>query len=129
MVKEVKLARKIKRFLKRLGCPRWLHHYGPKTYEFLEHLVALLIRSFCRLSYRRVKQLLDLLGIRCPSKSALQYTANKLSASFWQRVLKVTSGTPYLVALDSTGFSRTNPSYYFLNRIQGKNPKISVIWD
>lgn len=126
MNKEQRLLHKLKRLLRRLGCPRWLHHYGPKTYEFLEHLSALLIRSFCRLSFRRVKQLLDLLGIRCPSKSALQYTANKLSASFWQRVLSATSGSSYLVALDSTGFSRTNPSYYYLNRIKGGTPKISV---
>lgn len=126
MKKETKLINKVKRLLKRLGCPRWLHHYGPKTYEFLEHLQALLIRIFCKLSYRRVKQLFDLLGIRCPSKSALQYTAKKLSSMFWQRVLTITSGIPYLIAIDSTGLSRTNPSYYYLKRIDGKMPKIPV---
>lgn len=106
--------------------PRWLHRFGPKTYELYEHLCALLIRSYCRLSYRLVKKFCDLLGLRCPSKSALQYTTKKLSASFWQKVLQVTSGTPYIVAVDSTGLSRTNPSYHYLKRIDGKMPKIPV---
>ena len=126
MKKETRLINKTKRLLKRLGHPRWLHHFGPKTYEFAEHLSALLIRFFCRLSYRRTKQLLNLLGIKCPSKSSLQRTAKKLNAGFWQRVLKATSGCAYLVAIDATGFSRENPSYYYLKRIDGKMPKIGV---
>ena len=114
MEKEKRLENKVKRLLRRLGCPRWLHHFGPKIYEFYEHLSALLIRFFCRLSYRRIKQLLDLLGIRCPSKSSLQRTAKKLNANFWQKILQATSGCAYLVAIDATGFSRENPSYYYL---------------
>lgn len=126
MKKETKLIKKVKRLLKRLGQPRWLNHYGPKTYEFYEHLSALLIRFFCKLSYRRTKQLLDLLGIRCPSKSSLHRTAKKLDGRFWQRAIKATSGCPYLVAIDSTGFSRLNPSYHYLKRIDGKIPKVPV---
>lgn len=126
MKKETRLVNKVKCLLRRLGHPRWLHHYGPKTYEFYEHLSALLIRFFCRLSYRRTKQLLDLLGVRCPSKSSLQRTAKKLNQEFWQGVLRATSGCAYLVAIDGTGFSRINPCYYYLKRIDGKMPKIPV---
>jgi hypothetical protein len=126
MNKENKLVKKVKCLLRRLGCPRWLHRYGPKTYEFLDHFVALLVRFFCRLAYRRVKQLLDLLGIVCPTKSSLQRTAKKLNSNFWQRVLKATSGNAYLVAIDSTGLARTNPSYHYLKRIDGKMPKVPV---
>jgi len=118
--------KRFKRLLRRLGCPRWLHRYGPKTYEFLDHFVALLVRFFCRLAYRRVKRILDLLDIKCPTKSSLQRTSKKLDATFWQKVLKATSGNPYLVAIDSTGLSRTNPSYHYLRRIDGKMPKIPV---
>jgi len=64
--------------------------------------------------------------MKCPSKSALHYTAKKLSAGFWQKLLKATSGITYLAAIDSTGFSRTNPSYHYLRRIDGRNPKIPV---
>jgi transposase len=126
MIKEVKLVNKVKRLLRRIGCPRWIHHFGPKKYEFWQHLFALLVKAFCRLSYRRIKQILDLLGIICPSKSALQYTANKLNSNFWNRILKITCGNSYLIAIDSTGFSRTNPSYHYLKRIDGKMPKVPV---
>ena len=126
MAKENKLVKKVKRLLKRLGHPRWLHHFGPKTYEFFEHVLALLIKGNCRLSYRRTKQLLDWLGITCPSKSALQYTAKKLNSNFWDKVMHITSGKHYLIAIDSTGFARANPSYHYLKRIDGKIPKIPV---
>ena len=124
---ETKLVKKVKRLLKRLGCPRWLHHFGPKIYEFYEHLVALIVREYCRLSYRRVNYLLDLIGMHCPSKSALQYTAKKIPKWMWDAALLATSGVGhYLVALDSTGFARTNPSYHYLRRIDGKMPKVPV---
>lgn len=126
MEKKNKLINKVKRLLRRLGCPRWLHHFGPKKYELLDHLAALLIRALCKLSYRRVKQLLDMLDIKCPSKSALQYTSSKLDSRFWQRLLELTSGCNYLIAIDSTCFARTNPSYYYLKRIDGKMPKMPV---
>ena len=127
MKKETRLLNKLKRLLRRLNIRRWLHHFGPKTYEFVEHLSALLMRFFCRLSYRRIKQLLDLLGIKCPSKSSLQRTAKKLNANFWHKILKATCGFSYLVAIDATGFARTNPSYYYLRRIDGKMPKVPVM--
>ena len=123
MTKHAKLVYKVKRLLKRLGCPRWLHHFGPKKYEFWQHIMALLTKAYCRLSYRRVGQLFDLLGIVCPRKSALQATAAKLDSKFWQQVLKATSFQPYIVALDATGLSRTNPSYHYLKRIDGKKPQ------
>ena len=126
MNKENKLINKVKRLLKRLGMPRWLHHFGPKKYQFYHHFAALLIRFFCQLSYRRVKQLLDLIGMVCPTKSALQYTANKLDSCFWNKVLKITCGKSYLIAIDSTGFSRSNPSYHYLKRIDRKIPKVPI---
>jgi len=126
MKKEIKLIKKVKHLIKQLGCPRWLHHFGPKIYELHEHLMALLIRHFCKgMSYRRVVYLFDLFDIHCPSKSALQYTANKIKTSLWNRILKITSGTNhYTIALDGTGFSRLNPSYYYLKRIDGKIPRM-----
>ena len=126
MKKEDKLVKKVKRLLKRLGMPRWLHHFWPKTYEFYEHIVALIVKAFCKLSYRRTKQFLELLGKTCPSKSALQYTAAKLTKRFWERILRTTSSDPYLVALDSTGLSRTHPSYHYLKRINGKPPNMWI---
>jgi len=126
--REEKIVNKIKRFLRKLNAPRWLHHFGPKTYQFYEHLLALLIRFYCKeMSYRRVVRLLDLLGVNCPSKSSLQRTMNKIPKSFWDRALQITSGIKHhIIALDGTGFSRTNPSYHYLRRIDGKMPQIHV---
>ena len=125
--REIKLVNKVKRLLKRLGCPRWLHRFGPKTYELYHHLCALLVRYYCRLSYRRTVKLLDLLGIICASKSALQYTAKHMPKWIWDYALQATAGiNHHIVALDSTGFSRTHPSYHYLRRIDGKIPKVPV---
>ena len=125
--KEERLVNKIKRLLRKLRVPRYLHRFGPKTYEFYEHLQALVVKAYCKLSYRRIKYLLDSLSIRCPSKSALHYTMQRISSAFWQKMLELTSqGMHYLVALDSTGFSRVNPSYHYLKRINGCIPKIPV---
>jgi len=124
MKKEAKLINKVKRLIRRLNVPRYLHYYGPKIYEFYEHLVALIIMAFCRLSYRRTKKLLDLLGIRCPSKSALQYTMKRMPFWLWNKALELTSGINHnIIALDGTGFSVINPSYHYLRRIDGKLPK------
>ena len=126
MKKEIKLVNKVKRLLRQLKVPKRLHRFGPKTYEFADHFTALLIKFFCRLSYRRTKQFLSTLGIKCPSKSSLQRTARKLNSDFWQKALKVTSGASYLVAIDGTGLARTNPSYHYLKRIDGSMPKVPV---
>ena len=125
MKKEERIENKVKHLLKMLDAPRWLHHFGPKKYEFYEHLVALLIRHFCRLSYRRVgKFMRNLLGLICPSKSALQATAKKIPKWIWDKSLKLTSGVKHkIIAIDGTGFSRTNPSYHYLKRIDGKLPR------
>lgn len=127
MEKEVKLVKIIKRLLRRLGCPRFLHRFGPKKYELYVYLACLLTRHYCRLSYRRLKKILGLLGLTCPSKSALQYNAARFPSWLWNKALEITSGSNhYLVALDGTGFARTNPSYYYLRRIDGKMPGIGI---
>lgn len=127
MGNENKLVNKVKRLLRRLRCPRWLHHFGPKKFEFYEHMVALLVRHYCRLSYRRTVKLLDLLGFICPSKSALQFTADKIKSYLWNKMLELTSGFKHhIIAIDSTGLSRTNPSYHYLRRINSKPPKKHV---
>ena len=125
MKKEELIQNKVKHLIKRLGLPRWLHHFGPKTYELYEHLVALLTRHYCKgLSYRKIVNLLRMFGIRCPSKSSLQRTMYKLPKWMWDKALAITSGIKHhIVAIDGTGFSRTNPSYHYLRRIDGKMPK------
>jgi hypothetical protein len=134
MRKENKLINKVKRLLKRLGFPKFLHKFGPKKYALYIHLSTLLIRHFCKLSYRGVVKILGLLGIDRPSKSALQYNAERIPTELWSKALKLTYGVIHnIIAIDSTGISRTNPSYHYLQRIDGKIPKcyakLSIAFD
>ena len=120
------LVYKVKRLLRKAGLPRWLHRFGPKRYEFWHHALALLVKSICRLSFRRVVKLLRQLGFKCPAKSTLHDTTKKVPVSLWRHLLKITSGITDIAALDATGFSRRNPSYHYLKRIDGKKPKVPV---
>jgi len=128
MKREVKLARKIKRFLKRLGYPRWLHRFGPKTYELWHHIFAHLAGAVFRLSLRRIEKLLDMLGFKVPTYSALCKSRKRIPISLWQRLMNLTAGNNHsCVAIDSTGISRANPSYHFIKRINRKKPVKSYV--
>ncbi len=54
------ILRKIKRLLVRNRVPRFLHAMGPKTYEFADHALALLLRvvrgSRFKLSFKSPKR-------------------------------------------------------------------------
>lgn len=129
MTKEGKLARKIKRFLKRLGYPRWLHQFGPKTYQLFDHVFALVAVAIFRLSLRRVEKLMkELFGIKTPSYSALCKSRKRIPSLLWQRIMELTAGATHIcVAIDSTGISRANPSHHFVKRIDREKPVKSYI--
>jgi hypothetical protein len=122
MKREVKLARKIKRFLKRLGYPRLLHHFGPKTYQLWQHVFALVAIAIFRLSLRRAELLLGMLGVQIPTYSALCKSRKRIPSLLWQRIMALTAGATHAcIAIDSTGFSRTNPSLHYIKRIDRSN--------
>jgi|SRR3989344_2085904 len=132
--REIKLVNKVKRLVRRLGFPRFLNKYGPKKYELYLYLCIFLIRHFCRLSYRRTVNFLCLLDFKCPSKSSLHYNNKNIPIRLWINALKLTSGSlHHIIAVDSTGLTRVNPSYYYLRRIDGKIPKkytkVSIAYD
>jgi len=84
MKKEERLVNKIKRLLRRLGCPRWLHHYGPKTYELYQHIFAFVVMAVCRLSLRRVHKFLGMFGYKVPTFSALCKSRKKISPTLFK---------------------------------------------
>ena len=128
MKKEEKLTRKIKRLLKRLGYPRWLHHFGPKKYELYQHILAFVIMATCRLSLRRVFKFLDMFGYKVPTFSALCKSRKRIPSTLFERALALTSGENHqFVAIDSTGISRTNPSHHYIKRIDRKKPVKSYV--
>ncbi len=135
MKKREKLQIKIKRFLKFIDCPRYLHHFGPKKYELSEHIYALLVKEVCRMSLRRLANFLGMIGIRCPTYSALCKSRRRIPRWIWDKFLRLTAGlSTGIVAIDGTGFSRTNPSFHYIKRIDRKEPvksysKLSAMFD
>ena len=92
MKKEVKLTRKIFSLLRSVKCPRFLHQFGPKTYELAQHVFGLLVKEVCQMSFRRVSSLLSMLGFEVPSYSALCKRRKKIPAKLWQDLLNLTAG-------------------------------------
>jgi transposase len=135
MKNEKELVNKVKVLIEVAGFPKWLHHFGPKKYEFYQHAFALLIKQECKLSYRRLSKLLNSLGIKVPTYSALAKMSSKIPLEVWQDLLKATAKEKLnLVAIDSTGISRPLPSPYFYRRIDKPYPietslKLSIAID
>jgi len=123
MKKLTKLARKIKRLLRQLNQREYLHHFGPKKYKFYQHVFALLLMQVGKFSLRRVCNFLILLEIEAPTYSALCKSRKKIPISLWKFLLNQTANFKHFsVAVDSTGFSRTNPSFHYVKRINCEKP-------
>jgi transposase len=115
---------KIKRLFQMMGIGDYLHHYGPKTYKFSEHAEALLLMEVCQMSFERIEKFQKMNGKICPTHSALCKSRKRIPVKLWQKLLKLTAGlSSGKVAIDGTGFSKTNPSFHYLKRIDSKNPK------
>lgn len=132
--KEVNLVKKIKGMLGKIGCPRFLHHFGPKKYEFKIHATTLLLKEVLRCSFRRIVKILSMLGLAVPTCSALCKMRKRIPLWIWNNLLTLTAGEASgIIAIDGTGFSRTSPSFHYLNRIDWKTPrgyaKLSALFD
>ena len=129
-----KLVNKVKRLIRKAGLPRWLHHFGPKKYEFWQHGLAYIVKQECKLGYRRVTRLMRGLGMEVPCPSALCMSFHKIPLELWQRLLKATACSTYITAIDGSGMSRPLPSPYYYRRIDKPYPieiplKISLAVD
>jgi hypothetical protein len=71
MEKEVKLVKKIELLLKQLNSRIYLHQFCPKKFKFKQHLIALLLKEVCKMSFRRVSNLISMFGLAVPTYSAL----------------------------------------------------------
>ncbi len=110
--------------LRQAGQPRWLHHYGPKKYEFYQHALALLVRELGKLSYRKTSALLDSLGFPTPTYSALAKMLTRIPPKIWNSLLAATVQfkKTLVAAIDGTYFSRHNASFHYLKRIKQDLP-------
>lgn len=118
MQKKKQLIDKIKLLLKKANAPKYLHRFGPKTYELWQHIFALFVKSYCQLSYRSTTYFLRQLGFSIATKSTLQRYTAKLSLPFWQTIFnKTVSSASSIGAIDSTGLDKNRVSLYYLRRI------------
>jgi len=133
--KELKIIKRFSKILKQLNCREYLHHYGPKKYKFIHHAFALLMKEVLRASFRRCVEILKLFEIEVPTYSALCKCRKRIPFAIWNSLLKMTSGENFeILAIDGTGFSRTNPSYHYIKRINRREPiksfaKLSALFD
>ena len=127
-MKETKLFRKVKGLLKRAKLPRWLHRFGPKTYELFAHVFALLVRELCKLSYRKVSNLLNGLGVSTPSYSALAKMVKRVPRALWNALFNATVTFDFtnVAAVDGTYYSRSSPSFHYLKRTNASPPRAQV---
>jgi transposase len=124
MKKSSELKLKILRILKKLNYPEFLHRFGPKKYKLVDHLSGILVMQICQTSLRRTEIVIKLFGQKCPTYSALCKSRKRLPLELWQKLLTITAGLASKeVAIDGTGFGKTNPSFHYLKRINSKNPK------
>jgi len=135
MNKTCKLVKKIELLLKQLNCREYLHQFGPKKFKLKQHLFALILMEAFQLSLRRVEKLLLMFEIQTPTYSALCKRRKKIPTAIWFGLMKLTAGLQHeIVAIDATGFSKTNPSFHYIKRIDSKNPvksyaKLSMLYD
>jgi transposase len=135
MKKETKLLKKLSYLLNQLNCREYLHHFGPKKFKLKHHLLALISMEVFKLSLRRVEKLFEMFEIKVPTYSALCKSRKKIPTILFEKLVKLTSGLNHeMVAIDSTGFSKTNPSFHYIRRIDSKNPvksyaKFSILYD
>ncbi|MFH1290314.1 MAG: IS5 family transposase, partial [Nanoarchaeota archaeon] len=99
------------------------------------HVVALLLKEALKCSFRRISKILELLGLKVPTYSALCKCRKRIPLALWDSLLQLTSGLQHeKVAIDGTGFSRTNPSFHYVKRINRRKPvksyaKLSALFD
>lgn len=124
MKKEERLDRKICRLFRQSGNPRYWHHMGPKKFQTWILVLGIVTKQVYRLSYRRVIKFLDEHYAISIHWTTLQKAARRLPKILWQSLLAATIQveTVEVAAADGTGFSRTNPSHYFLKRIDRDGP-------
>lgn len=81
------------------------------------------MKEIMRASFRRCVDILEGLGFNVPTYSALCKCRKRIPIQIWNSFLKLTAGSyNYFFAVDSTGFSRINPSYHYVKRIATETP-------
>lgn len=125
MKKKRTLLQKLNAIVRKARVPKYIHNKGPKTYTTRQHVKCLLLRQKLKCRYDElVDDYLPYFGFEnIPERSTLIKFAKRVPVHLWNKILAVSAEDECnLAAIDSTGISRTNASYYYLYRIDSDNP-------
>lgn len=119
-----RLLKKLHKLITGSRVPRFLHHFGPKKYTTWQHLKCVFLkRKLKELSWRDSLELLPYFGItKIPHFTTLIKFAGRMPAYLWNLMLSWSAEVDRVEvgAIDATGLSRTQPSSYYVKRIDGK---------
>lgn len=129
-----RLHKKILRLWKAAGLPAYLHKMGPRKYKSYFLAFAWFITQNWTRSLRGTQALLFELNLPVPHWTTIQKVANRFPLKVWRflHTLTTLNDEPYICAVDSTGFSLSNPSRHYTNVIGVKSrcpAKLSVLVD
>ena len=114
--------------------PLYSHRFSKKMYGNFVHVFLHVYKERLKCSYRRFAtiateiRLQRLLGIKkIPHYSTLCKFLKRMKKEILRKLIRACARIMNIFestsAIDSTGFSLTNPSHYYLKRINGKSPK------
>lgn len=120
MRRKKSLVKKIYNLIRNARMPRFLHHFGPKTYTAWQHMLCLMLKEFLQLSYERLIDILPYFGIRnVPHFTTLIKFAKRVPMELLNMLLSYSAKAESCIvaAIDATGLSRSNASSYYVKRI------------
>ena len=109
-----------------------LHNFyrSKKMYNNFVHVFLLVLKQRLKLSYRRLEEIASEMHLqrmlcikRIPHYTTIQKALQRLSKSLLQKMVRACHSLldlkGMLAGIDGTGFSNTNPSHYYIKRIDG----------
>lgn len=122
--------------LRRAKIPFYLHKMGPKKFTSWKLLKLFMLKEKFKLSYRDLIEFSFIVGIFNIHFTTLHKFVQRMPQGLWNllRAFTIQLEEVDLIAVDSTGISRTCASNHFLWRINRKGPdkqalKLSILAD
>lgn len=120
MKRKKSLVKKIYNLIRNARMPRFLHHFGPKTYTAWQHMLCLMLKEMLQLSYERLIGILPYFGVKnVPHFTTLIRFAKRVPLALLDMLLSSSAKAEECLvgAIDATGLSRSNASSYYVKRI------------
>lgn len=130
MKKKRTILKKLNGLIKKAKVPRYLHHFGPKKYTTWQHTKSILLKEKLKADWRSLAEdYLPYFFDDVPHFTTLQKFAKRIPILLWNTILSLSAAIDYCLygAYDSTGFSRTSASSYYIKRIDREEPINSYI--